>query len=207
MPIRRSFRGLLVLSMALTALLGAPGFAAASTAGEVRAGQTLTEQLQAGKTTCARLTTADFEHVGEYVMARMAGSTAQHEALNTRMRAALGAERAEQMHVLMGERYTGCSRSGGGMGPGMMGGAGGEWGSMMNSSHWNWMHDGSWQRMSNADWHRQSDGWGPGIMGDEGHGWWPGAIIGLVALVAAALAAGVWFGWRGARKPRTGDEH
>ena len=144
-----------------------------------RQGRALATELQSGAKTCADLTREEFDHIGEFVMGRMVGSIADHEAMNTRMTAVMGSEAEARMHGLLGARFAACATSNGNstgaygpmMGSGsrswsqgdwsaMMGDRG--WGSMMRSGawtqmmgsprDWNWMTGSRWRHMSTADW-------------------------------------------------------
>ena len=171
------------LSLLLMTAATVPAFA--SEASDQREGQRLLRSIEEGRSECNALANSDFEHIGEYVMGRMAGSTAAHEQMDELMRSMMGARSEEQMHVFMGRRFTGCGGStapagfGGMMGVmGMMGGglgtaAGGNgFGAMM----------------------------GTGGVEDGGDGWSDAAIVMtvlmgvLLALAAAALLA--WRPWR-----------
>jgi len=146
-----------VLLLAAMAALVSAAPAAASVSDEVAAGRALAEQLQTGGTTCDNLSTGDFEHLGQYVVSRMAGSPQLHAAMIERMRTVLGSDNEQPMRTLMGQRYAGCAASGNVgpmMGPGMMGRGWSDdrtWGPMMNSDTWNWMRDGNWQQMNQAE--------------------------------------------------------
>lgn len=191
--------------LTLAVAFAAAGPASAALSDEVSAGQSLARQLQARKTTCDRLGTADFEHLGEYVMNRMTGSLQLHGAMNERMRSVMGAGNEERMHVLMGQRYAGCASTGSVgtmMGPGMMGGQGwtddSTWGPMMGARGWDWMRDGNWQHMSRAEWQRISDQWmGPGMTRAADSGWHTRdyAFAGVGLLLVAGLLGGL-FVWR-----------
>ena len=118
-PVRRSVaamtvrvRLIFVLIAAVLAVIAAP--ALASPADEVAAGREVAQRLQAGATSCNKLSDADFEHLGEYVMERMLGSRATHRAMNDRMTAMMGDANTERMHELMGRRYAGCGTQGAG---------------------------------------------------------------------------------------------
>jgi hypothetical protein len=166
---------LLILTISLLLVCAAP--AAAALGDEVAAGHQLAGQLQAGTTSCDRLSDDDAEHLGEYAMERMLGSRAAHAAMNERMTAMLGSDRTERMHQLVGRRYAGCASAG------MMGGVG----TMMGSRDLAWMRDGSWQHMSRGDWQHLGAAWmGPGMMGDDD--WSAGTVIALVAGIALATA-------------------
>lgn len=181
----RRLTALLVATIAVGLLAAAPALAALSD--EVTAGRVVAARLQRGQVSCQSLSNSDFEHLGEYVMDRMVGSDATHEAMNARMNQVLGAENGDQMHQALGRRYAGCATtngSGGSMmgGEMMNGGSNGAdgWGAMMGSGY-AWMRDGNWQHMNRADWQRAGAYMmGSGWMTDPGSGWSTGAIIGVV---------------------------
>jgi hypothetical protein len=206
----------IVIALAAVAALAAP--ASADLGDEVTAGRTLAGELQAGATACQDLSADDFEHVGEFVMSRMTGSARAHTAMNDRMRAVMGADNAQRMRTLMGQRYAGCA-AGGAVGPmmgqRMMRGRGwtddSTWGPMMNSRAWDWMRDGNWQHMNQADWERVSAQWmGPGMMRNANDGWHTRnyALVGVAVTLAAALLVALlalkpWSRWP--RAAATGD--
>jgi hypothetical protein len=201
-------RRLTCFLLTLAAALGAAAPASAALSDEVSAGQTLAHRLQAGVTTCDRLATDDFEHLGEFVMNRMSGSLQLHRAMNERMRSVMGADNEARMHSLMGRRYAGCASTGS-VGP-MMGPGGrgwsddSTWGPVMDARGWDWMRDGNWQHMSRADWQRISDQWmGPGMMraADNGRPLRDYVLGGLGVLLAAGLL-GVLFARRPWRRHR-----
>lgn len=176
--------------------LGVPS-ALASLSDEVSAGQGIAVQVDAGTATCQTLTATELEHLGEYLMERMVGSRAAHEAMNSRMEAVMGSGNADRMHRALGRRYAGCSATNatgfGMMGSGMMSagssGAGG-WGAMM-SSDLTWMRNGAWQHMSHSDWQRAGVTlMGAGGMMGTGTGWSTGAVVAVIlaALLVGALA-------------------
>jgi hypothetical protein len=185
----------LILALIAAVLAGAAAPALASLADDVAAGRGTAQRLQAGATSCNKLSGADFEHLGEYVMERMAGSRTAHQAMNDRMTAMMGDANAERTHELIGRRYAGCGTQGAGagmMGPGMMGGgsgaaSGGGWGAMMASGDFAWMRGGAWRHMSRTDWQRVASAWmGPGMMSRTG-GWSTTAVL---AVVLGGLALG-----------------
>lgn len=115
--------------LVLTALAAAP---AMGTAGEEQQGAQLLRSLQTGKEKCTSLTTDNFELIGEYVMGRMFGSSAAHDAMNRQMVSTMGNSGESQAHVFMGKRFAGCATGQapaafgammGMMGAGMMGSA------------------------------------------------------------------------------------
>lgn len=76
------------------------------TAREETEGKAVWEKLQAQQTTCADLADPDFAVLGEYFMGQMLG--AAHEAMNNMMVAMMGQPGEEQMHIVMGQRLSGC---------------------------------------------------------------------------------------------------
>lgn len=177
--------------VALTLVLFAPSTALASLADEQNQGRELAGQLRSGAKTCGDLSADDFEHIGEYVMGHMLGSTSAHQAMNDRMRLMMGDQGEERMHQLIGKRFAGCANgsannSGTAMGPGMMNGYGGNggWGPMMNSSDYSWMMGGTWRNMTRQDWQRLQRQWlGTSATTSSHHGW------STLAIIAAALGA------------------
>ena len=126
---RSVIAALVAALLALTALAAAPAMGATS---EEQQGAQLLRSLQAGTATCTSLTTTNFERIGEYVMGRMLGSSAAHDAMNRQMAAMMGSGGETQAHVFMGQRFAGCATGRapvafgammGMMGAGMMGSA------------------------------------------------------------------------------------
>ena len=175
----------------LAVLLLIPAVASASLADEQRQGAAMVAQLQSGAKSCGDLSGEDFDHIGEYVMGRALGSTSAHAAMNERMTLMLGERREQRMHQLMGARFAGCATTSGAggsvMGPGMMGGSYGDWGSMMRSGDWSWMMGGNWRTMSRQDWQRPQRQWMGTSAASSGHGGWSPWAIAAVALGAALL--------------------
>ena len=151
-----SARPFVLLVATLVALGGAAAPALASLGGDVAAGQQVAAQLQSGQANCRALSAGEFEHLGEYVMDRMVGS-ATRACGDERAHVAGGRcrEHPDGMHELMGRSLAGCAADGASgmpVGPGMMGGYGSDWGAMMRSTAWGWMHTGTWRQMSQGDW-------------------------------------------------------
>lgn len=112
-PPARSLAVMRIFRRAITAIAAAVLVAAApAAASEADQGAQVLQQLQAGKTTCTKLTTTDFDHVGEYVMERMLGSASLHQAMNQRMTTMMGASGETRAHVYMGQRFSGCATGG-----------------------------------------------------------------------------------------------
>src|SRR6266545_1953218 len=57
---------------------------------------------------CSQFTTGDFERIGEHVMGRMLGSQGAHQSMNRLMEQMMGPANERRMHVIMGERFSGC---------------------------------------------------------------------------------------------------
>jgi hypothetical protein len=202
----------LIVALVVAVLGVATAPALASLADEVATRRQVAQRLQAGATSCDKLSDADFEQLGEYVMERMVGSRAAHRAMNDRMTAMMGDANTERMHELMGRRYAGCGTQGAGagmMGPGMIGGgagaaSGGGWGATA-SGDFAWMRDGAWRHMSRTDWQRVGSSWmGSGMMSRTG-GWSTGAVLAVVlgglALGGVAMYALLRRPWRRHRSP------
>jgi putative membrane protein len=127
-------RSAIAIAIALAAVLALAALPAAPAIGatEAQQGAQLLRSLQAGKLTCSSLRTDDFDHIGDYVMERMLGSSAAHEAMNRQMTTMMGSRGETQAHVFMGQRFAGCATGRapaafgammGMMGAGMMGSA------------------------------------------------------------------------------------
>ena len=201
----------LIFALVVAVLAAAAAPALASLADEVATGQQVAQRLQAGATSCTTLSGAEFEHLGEYVMERMLGSRAAHQAMNDRMTAMMGDANTERMHELMGRRYAGCGTQGAGAGmmrPGMMGAgaaSGGGWGAMMAPGDSAWMRNGAWRHMSRADWQRVGTAWMPPRMMSRNDGWSTAAVLAVVlgglALGGLAMYAMLGRPWRHRRSP------
>lgn len=180
----------LMLAIGLAALLLAlmPALASASEASEQRDGQRLLRSIENGSRSCSDLSTDDFERIGEYVMGRMAGSTAAHEQMDELMTTMMGARSLERMHVFMGRRFSGC---GGGTVPGGLGGMMGMMGMMGGGfgSGAQGLGLGSMGSMMGSS----------GVNSDHGDGWGGAAIVMTVLLgLLVAVAAGALL----VRRPR-----
>lgn len=180
--------------LALLGLIAAPGWASAD---EEQRGAQLLQSLQAGEQKCQQLSRDRFEAIGEYVMGRMVGSTARHEAMNTQMRATKGASGEAQAHVFMGQRFAGCAT----------GKAPTAFGSMMGMmGNYSGANGGGMDNRGGMDNGRNGgDSFGPGNMGGSGSragddsGWssTDTVLVILLAVLAAALAAlAAWRPWR-----------
>ena len=76
---------------------------------EEQEGKKLLDQLKNKTTTCQKLTNANFEKIGEYFMGQAIGNTAEHIQMNNMMKAMMGKQGEEQMHIAWGERGSGCN--------------------------------------------------------------------------------------------------
>ncbi len=140
---------------------------------EEQTGKKLLDELNKKVITCQKLTSDNFEKIGEYFMGQAIGNTSQHISMNNMMTSMMGQQGEEQMHIAWGERGSGCNTNAslpqnminGGMMTIMMGGGGNP---MMGYGGWNNM----------------TGGWG-----GFGFGWifmiifWILIILGVVALV------------------------
>ncbi|HEX6618654.1 MAG TPA: hypothetical protein VF024_03290 [Solirubrobacteraceae bacterium] len=155
------------LALVLAALGDAPSTALASVGAEQAAGRALAQQVQSGKRSCDSLSADDLDHIGEFVMGRMIGSSSAHEAMNARMIAVIGAPAESRMHQVLGARFAGCTtntRNGayhpmmggqGMMGSGPRDWAQGDWSTMMGAGDWgSIMRSRAWTQMmgSSRDW-------------------------------------------------------
>jgi len=73
---------------------------------EEEEGKALWNKLQTKEITCQNLSEDDFEKIGEFFMGKMAGTS--HESINQMMSKMMGKEKEEQMHIVMGKRFSGC---------------------------------------------------------------------------------------------------
>ena len=106
---------------------------------EEREGFQVWQKFQAGQVTCQSLSGDDYELLGDYFMGQWAGNS--HEAMDQMMVRMMGEEGAEQMHIALGKRQSGCDLNAqlpvGGVGfmpmVGMMQNFGGGWPSFIAS--------------------------------------------------------------------------
>lgn len=115
------------------------------TAREEAEGKIIVQKLNDGTLTCNALSEEDYERIGEYYMGLMTGDA--HVSMNAMMARQLGEEGEEQMHVIMGKRFSGCDPTAGTGSTvigsswfpmmGMMSGVSGPfWGSSMMGGGW-----------------------------------------------------------------------
>lgn len=72
------------------------------------AGQAIYKDLQNGKTSCQKLSNDNYEKLGEYFMGLSAGSTENHVYWDQRVQQMMGDQGDTQMHIVWGERGSGC---------------------------------------------------------------------------------------------------
>lgn len=176
---------------AILAVLGVNAASGSASAGAEQQGAQLLQSVQAGEQKCQQLSRGQFEAIGEYVMGRMLGSTASHEAMDQQIRTTTGASGEAQAHVFMGQRFAGCAT----------GAAPAAFGSMMGMM-------GNYSGANGAGMGNGRDGgngFGPGMMGGSGsraggdNGWSSTntVLVILLAVLGAALAAlAAWRPWR-----------
>jgi hypothetical protein len=166
---------------ALIALLALAPPAVASLSADVESGAGLVASLPRTEAACTRLAAGDFARIGEYAVDRMAGTRANHAAMDKRMGAVLGADAALRMHEQVGRRIAGC----GGASP------------MMGATWPGWMRGYAWRAMSRSDWQRAATRtMRPGMMTahDDGDGLW---IVAAIVLAAGAIVlVARWAGHR-----------
>ncbi|MDE1975613.1 MAG: hypothetical protein KGI49_03870, partial [Patescibacteria group bacterium] len=123
---------------------------------EGAAGQALAQKLQAKTVDCSSLTQSDYQSLGEYYMGLMMGSG--HDAMDNYVISRYGQSYNDQMHIAMGERFSGCDVNVS-FPAGMMG-----FGPMMGGYGWN---GNGYQGGQNSNWSGYGMmGWGfPGMMG------------------------------------------
>jgi hypothetical protein len=90
-------------------LLVAPAALADELGSEVEQGRYVAHSLQTGQRNCRVLSNRQFELLGEYAMDRFLGNRSAHETMNEHMTVMMGAAGERRMHIVLGQRYTGCA--------------------------------------------------------------------------------------------------
>lgn len=75
---------------------------------EEQEGKNFLENLSRKTITCTQLGDGDFEKIGEYFMGQSIGDTQRHIIMNEMMKRMMGQSGEEQMHTVMGKRFSGC---------------------------------------------------------------------------------------------------
>lgn len=75
---------------------------------EEQEGKKLLDELSQKTIACSQLSDANFEKIGEYFMGQSIGDTQRHIVMNEMMQRMMGQNGEEQMHIVMGKRYSGC---------------------------------------------------------------------------------------------------
>lgn len=171
--------------LVLTALFaGVPVFAQSGDPA-VAAGQTLWNQLQSKQIQCNGLSDVNFKDLGEYFMDQMMDGA--HEAMDQAVLNNSGQSGLDQMHIAMGERFSGCNPSAAfssgmmGYGMPMMGGgydnnyynSGASSTPYQNTPYFNMMNFG----------YGPMGGWGFGFGGIVTTLFWILVIVGVIALI------------------------
>ncbi|HEX2708721.1 MAG TPA: hypothetical protein VHM66_12020, partial [Solirubrobacterales bacterium] len=94
-------RRIFVPLLLLLALFSVITPSAMATRAEEQQGANILREFRAGQGSCASLSPTQFELVGEYLMARMIGSPAAHDAMNARIKRMMGPEAEAQAHVFL----------------------------------------------------------------------------------------------------------
>lgn len=79
------------------------------TSDEEARGKMIWERFKAKEVICSDLSDDDFDALGEYFMGQMTGSS--HAAMNAMMAQMMGERGENQMHIVMGKRFSGCDIS------------------------------------------------------------------------------------------------
>ena len=103
-------------------------------------GKELWDHLQQQQITCGDLADQDFNALGEYFMGLMMGDS--HAAMNAMITRMQGAEGEQQMHIIMGKRFSGCDTSA------AFSSLSGGWLPMMTMMRGGWSLDGDQDRLS-----------------------------------------------------------
>lgn len=193
--LRSPMVALLAAALLIVPASGVASASASAAAGsEEQQGAQLLREKDAGKLSCGTLSATDFERIGEFVMGRMLGTSATHDAMDRQMTLMMGRTGETQAHVFMGRRFAGCAAGGvptsfgammGMMGAGMMGSAYGGSGSgtMMGSG----ARGGQMMGFGYAS--RAADGRGAGWSGGD-------TVMVILMGLLLALAVGVLVTWR-----------
>lgn len=78
-----------------------------NTAREEAQGKVVWEALRDKKINCDQLTGEQYSYLGEFFMGQMMGTA--HAAMNTMMIRMMGEQGEDQVHVVMGQRLSGCN--------------------------------------------------------------------------------------------------
>lgn len=141
---------------------------------EEQKGKNLFDKLNSKQLTCQKLTSDNFEKIGEYFMGKAIGNTSEHVVMNNMIKSMRGQQGEEQMHIAWGERGSGCSVN-----------------TSLPFSFMNMMRGGGNSMMGYGDWNNMTGGWG-GL----GFGWifmiifWILIILGVIALIRYLAATG-----------------
>jgi len=190
--------------------------AVASAASEQQQGAQVLSEVQAGKLQGTRVTSTQYQHVGQYLMGRALGSAQRYEAMDALMDRVMGQSVSDRMYQYMGERYLGKSvPPNSSYGPyyswmaNMMSRYGGPYAGLMGGYMMGAYHSVAAQR-SATDGYRM----GPGMMGygyassqNAAHtGMSTGAIIAVVlgAIAAVGLLVILLLGVVRRRAPKAG---
>ena len=190
--------------------------AVASAASEQQQGAQVLSEVKAGKLQGTKVTSTQYQHVGQYLMGRALGSAQRYEAMDSLMDRMMGQSASDQMYQYMGERYLGKSAApNSSYGPyyswmaNMMSRYGGPYAGMVGGYMMGAYHGLTGQGSVTGGYHM-----GPGMMGygyassqSAAHtGMSTGAIIAIVlgAIAAVGLLAILLLGVAGRRAPKAG---
>lgn len=197
----RSTRRQLLAALAVAALLALLAASPGMAASDGQQGAQLLGRVEAGELSCSALSSDQSERIGEYVMGRMLGSSAAHEAMDRQMTATMGSGGERQAHVYMGQRFSGCAS---GRAPAAFGAMMGMMGAGMMGSAYG---GGSSYGMMGPGFRRGGATMGFGYVAtSRSEGGWSSGDTVMVALmgVLIALALGGLAVWRPWRRPAAG---
>ena len=190
--------------------------AVASAASEQQQGAQVLSEVKAGKLQGTKVTSTQYQHVGQYLMGRALGSAQRYEAMDSLMDRMMGQSASDQMYQYMGERYLGKSAApNSSYGPyyswmaNMMSRYGGPYAGMVGGYMM-----GAYHSLTGQGSATRGSRMGPGMMGygyassqSAAHtGMGTGAIIAVVlgAIAAVGLLVILLLGVAGRRAPKAG---
>jgi hypothetical protein len=71
-------------------------------------GKQLLTQLQSNQLTCQKLSSTDFEKIGEYAMSQKFNNTNTHIQMNNNIKGMMGNNGEENMHIKIGQQASNC---------------------------------------------------------------------------------------------------
>jgi hypothetical protein len=184
------WRMALPVALVLGLTFVAPALADSVTAEQAQGAQVLS-QIQHGTLNPKKLSTDQYQVLGEYLMGRALGSTQLHQRMNTLMNAMMGSSASDQMHIYLGKRYLGVGVTPSGRDSQLYGLMGTMMGGYRGSALAGMMgaylsgHGGAGYRMGPR---MMGYGYAPNV--NSGGGWPAGAVV-AVAVLGTVLIVGL----------------